>query len=396
MTVTVRHGDSRDVLATLDENSLDACVTDPPYALESIVKRFGKEGAAPATGAAFKRVGRGFLGQKWDTGDTAFDPEFWRLVYRALKPGAHLLAFGGTRTYHRLACAIEDAGFDIRDMFSWLYGSGFPKNHDLAKAIDKVETGVTRGGGGAPIRKGNSFGQEYERRPKGEPISDLAKQWEGWGSAVKPAQEPICFARKPLSEPSIAANVRRWGTGAINIASARIPRPDGVLRMEYFETGARHGYSGGIMGGKAKEERGDSGYPANVQHDGSPEVIGAFPDPAIARFFYSAKADTADRHGSEHPTVKPVDLMRHYVALVTPPGGIVLDPFAGSGSTGIAALGLGLDCLLIEREAAYVADIERRLAWARGDGRMTALEQARDLDPEKAQGHDLPLFGGAV
>lgn len=366
MTVTVRHGDSRDVLATLDENSLDACVTDPPYALESIVKRFGKEGAAPATGAAFKRVGRGFLGQKWDTGDTAFDPDFWRLVYRALKPGAHLLAFGGTRTYHRLAVAIEDAGFDIRDMFSWLYGSGFPKNHDMARHMRRME---------AP---------------------DDAAKWEGWGSAVKPAQEPICFARKPLSEPSIAANVRRWGTGAINVASARIPRPDGVLRMEYFETGARHGYSGGIMGGRAKEERGDSGYPANVQHDGSPEVIEAFPDPSIARFFYSAKADTADRHGSEHPTVKPVDLMRHYVALVTPPGGIVLDPFAGSGSTGIAALGLGLDCLLIEREAAYVADIERRLAWARGDGRMTALEQARDLDPEKAQGHDLPLFGGAV
>lgn len=394
MTVTVRLGDSRDVLATLAENSVDACVSDPPYALESIVKRFGKEGAAPATGRAFSRIARGFMGQTWDTGDTAFDPDFWALVYRALKPGAHLLAFGGTRTYHRLACAIEDAGFEIRDMFAWLYGSGMPKtSKDLARAIDQ-HFGVK---GAKP-----PGAQQYEA------AHELAKAWEGWGTAAKPALEPICFARKPLSEPTLARNVLLHATGGIHIATSRVITDDGDLGR----------------------------WPANVQHDGSPEVIAAFPvqpekavgprlmtrnakpnrsdgygmdkgeapppglsfgdGGSVARFFYSAKADDEDRMGSEHPTVKPVDLMRHYVALVTPPGGLVLDPFAGTGSTGLAALGLGLDALLIEREPSYVADIERRLAWARGGGRVTALEKARDLDPSKAQGHDLPLFGGAV
>lgn len=146
--VTILQGDSRELLKALEPCSIDSCVTDPPYALVSITKRFGKDGSAPAKGdgatGVYKRASSGFMGQKWDTGETAFDPEFWREVYRVMKPGAHLVAFSGTRTYHRIACAIEDAGFEVRDMLAWLYGSGFPKSHDIAKQIDKQGGGMAR------------------------------------------------------------------------------------------------------------------------------------------------------------------------------------------------------------------------------------------------------------
>lgn len=143
--ITVTQGDSREVLKTLADSSVDSCVCDPPYALVSIVKRFGKAGAAPAKGNdAYSRASSGFMGQAWDTGETAFDPDFWREVYRVLKPGAHVVAFSGTRTVHRLACGIEDAGFEIRDQLQWLYGSGFPKSHDVAKQLDKQGGGMAR------------------------------------------------------------------------------------------------------------------------------------------------------------------------------------------------------------------------------------------------------------
>ena len=369
MTIDVRHGDSRDVLDLIPSNSIDACVTDPPYALVSIVKRFGKEGAAPVNNAGTKaghdgdpyaRAARGFMGQKWDTGEVAHDVNFWREVLRVLKPGAHLIAFGGTRTYHRLAVAVEDAGFEIRDQIGWAYGSGFPKSHN---------------------------------------------QGDGWGTALKPAWEPIVLARKPLVG-TVEKNRDRYGTGAINIDGCRVPSEGGAHRdgeasqeRRYTERGstnfaAKPGPRGGDPAGR---------WPANIVHDGSAEVVAAFPetgvssggigspaggrnvymggfknDPArgnagglgdsgsAARFFYSAKADADDRLGSKHPTVKPVDLMAYLCRLVTPPGGTVLDPFAGSGTTGMACMREGFSAILIEREAEYIEDIKRRIAHVSG------------------------------
>lgn len=470
---TVHLGDSREVLKTFPDASVDSVVTDPPYALVSIAKRFGGEAAAPAQEGAtgvYARASAGFMGQQWDTGSTAFDSTFWREVWRVLKPGGHVVAFGGTRSYHRLACAIEDAGFEIRDMLAWLYGSGFPKSHDVSKAIDRrkdwsalprlqqavrdARKGIgisqtqaarnmgligpqdTLGGGGfmwfetgrrmptraqwpalkAALSMGDDFDAcftEAEREVTGEvaawenrsnfamttkdgkrrdkPASAEALLWEGWGTALKPCLEPTCFARKPLIG-TIAENVLTHGPGALHVAACRIA---------------------GLNSDAAGR------WPGNVLHDGSPEVIAAFPDSAaagvvsnraapkfggvygdfageterrsgfedagsVARFFYSAKADTEDRLGSDHPTIKPVDLMRWLVTLITPPGGVVLDPFAGTGTTGLAAAGAGFDSILIEREEGYVADIHRRLAWARGEGRpmaQEALRKSRKVEP---------------
>jgi len=452
--VRVEHGDSREVLKTLAAESVDSCVCDPPYALVSIARRFGADGAAPArSGGAtgvYARASAGFMGQKWDTGETAFDPAFWREVWRVLKPGAHVVAFGGARTYHRLAVAIEDAGFEIRDMFAdlvasdaaaaafrdslndeqarqflrcieesrfggmlaWIYGSGFPKSHDVSRGIDKAAGAqrrvvrerytARRINPGATNHRNGGYAKQTATFTAAEtaPATEAAAQWSGWGTALKPALEPIVLARKPLTG-TVVETVLAHGTGAINVEGCRIDAPDGVLRVAHFETGARRGYDGGLKGG-ATAGFGDSRWPANVVHDGSDEVVEGFPEAgsgaagSAARFFYSAKADAADRHGSKHPTVKPVDLMAWLVRLVTPKGGVVLDPFAGSGTTGIAAWREGCRAILIEREAEYVADIKRRLAWSDGEGRLTALETARSIEPETARGEGLPLFGGGA
>lgn len=409
--IDIRHGDSRVELRAIPDCSVDSGVTDPPYALVSIGKRFGAEKAAPAKAGktgAYARASAGFMGQKWDTGDTAFDPEFWREVYRVLKPGAFLIAFGGTRTYHRLACAIEDAGFEIRDMVQWLYGSGFPKSHNLP------------------------------------PLSIVATRqtYEGHGSALKPACEPCVLARKPL-DGTVLENVLKWGTGTLYVDGCRV-HCDDAQGFEYTVERWKPGATLDREGGRWKQEGGEllvaktpvGRWPANVIHDGSPEVLAAFPeamrqqgivtgnepstsggtiygkrkrsasgpprdgeasalrrygqdgvgfmalpgerrddDGSAARFFYTAKADATDRLGTPHPTVKPTDLMSYLMRLVTPPGGKVLDPFAGSGSTGVAAVFEGFDCILIEREEKYVADIRRRVAWAQGDGKLTQLEK---------------------
>ena len=370
--VRVHLSDSREVLAGFDSNSIDSVVCDPPYALA-------------------------FMGKSWDNGATAFTVEFWAEVLRVLKPGGHVLAFSGTRTYHRLACAIEDAGFEIRDMTAWLYGSGFPKSHDVRKGIDKME-GYWRGRAGAvTIETQVAKGTEYERTDKGDPITEDAIKWQGWGTALKPAFEPIVLARKPLIG-TVAANVLTHGTGAINIDGCRVGAGEARLSM----TGGLGRKANPVYGQFARQdveviETTQGRWPANVIHDGSEEVLGAFPDvgksPPVgsmgggsnshsiygdfagvrhengygdsgsaARFFYTAKADSDDRIGSKHPTVKPVDLMRYLCRLVTPPGGTVLDPFAGTGTTGEAAWLEGFQAVLIEREAEYMADIERRMA----------------------------------
>lgn len=360
MTVELIEGDSREVLKEFADNSIDSCVTDPPYALVSISKRFGKDGAAPAKAGktgAYARASAGFMGKTWDTGETAFDPEFWAEVLRVLKPGGHVLAFGGTRTYHRLACAIEDAGFEIRDQIGWLYGSGFPKSH-------------------------NQSGE-----------------WEGWGTALKPAWEPIVVARKSL-DGTVAGNLAAWGVGALNIDGCRVPFADEIDEAESKTKNQHAAFGSGPMTnqvfGKFTKDRDDYNppgrWPANVLHDGAPDVLAALGDPS--RFFYCAKASRADRnHGLEafeakplhwssgdanpgsfqsegtdktarnpHPTVKPTDLMRYLCRLVTPPGGTVLDPFMGSGSTGRGAVMEGFSFIGVEMDASYYDIADARIA----------------------------------
>lgn len=386
--VVLHAGDCRDVIRSLPDSSVDSVVTDPPYALVSISKRFGSDNAAPTKAGktgAYARASAGFMGQKWDTGETAFAAEFWAEVLRVLKPGGHLVAFSGTRTYHRMTCAIEDAGFEIRDQLAWTYATGFPKSRDIG---------------------------------------------EGRGTALKPAWEPIALARRPLSEGSVAANVLRWGTGAINIDGCRIATSDRINQPSTKGTLCGEGgwdrpwkHDAGAVAARDARAREAIAkaealgrFPANVLHDGSDEVLAAFPesngqqgvvtgnepsspfanvygdmpkragraDPrgdtgSAARFFFSAKADADDRLGSKHPTVKPVDLMRWLVRLVTPPRGRVLDPFAGTGTTGEAAYWEGCDAVLIEREPQYLADIERRMSLVLGgpDERRYATIKAR-------------------
>lgn len=655
--ITLHCGDCISVLSNMPDNSVDSCVCDPPYHLTSIVKRFGNETMSTSqrrfakTGGAdrlpgtdqYGRLSTGFMGKKWDGGDIAFRTEVWEQVFRVLKPGGHLAAFSGTRTYHRMACAIEDAGFEIRDQIGWAYGSGFPKSHDVSKGIDRT-LGAERDK--VPPRsiighqRNNGNVRPYMDDPEHMTVSDIpataeAQQWSGWGTALKPAFEPIVFcskpltvrqfiaiyleviamemaeclslsaidaakiftdsqarskkveadivlahakmhvlesietasfvellstsirascadqeempassalenakengnqsttreqtthfgevedflkrltditmsvltgdtseniatswskfsvdvlsersmytiatatrliiglktlksslqqstsedtgsfspswqsivlARKPLSEATVAANVLRWGTGAINVDGCRVGDfdPDEMvaeLMSRFGETSAERRYSEngstnfaltpGPRGGSPKGR-----WPANLVHDGSEEVLVAFPDAAgqqgaltgnepsatfcgdvygkmartqastprgdggsSARFFYNAKADSDDRIGSKHPTVKPVDLMQWLVRLVTPPGGMVLDLFAGTGTTGEAAWREGMSATLIEREEEYQDDIRRRMALT------TAGPEERARESIKAKTKDKPvdagpLFGG--
>lgn len=227
--VTLYGGDCRGVIRSLADESIDSVVTDPPYALVSIGKRFGKTGSAPAqfgTDGVYERAAKGFMGKTWDNGETAFAAEFWVEVLRVLKPGGHVVAFSGTRTYHRMACAIEDAGFEIRDQLAWMYGSGFPKSHDVSKGIDKAagmsnERGYIPATGGLAGGSGNTVGKFTGQQLSNNPVTPEAIKWQGWGTALKPAWEPICLGRKPLVG-TVAANVIEYGTGAINIDGCRV------------------------------------------------------------------------------------------------------------------------------------------------------------------------------
>jgi site-specific DNA-methyltransferase (adenine-specific) len=445
--IVLHHGDSRDVLKTLPSESIDSVVTDPPYALVSIVKRFGADAAAPSCGGdVYARASAGFMGQRWDTGETAFDPEFWREVLRVLKPGGHLIAAGGTRTFHRLASAIEDAGFEIRDMISWLYGSGFPKSHDVSKGIDRhngdqrpvigVETLSNDIRGGALLDVAHGVERPAFEREVTSAASAASAAWEGWGTALKPACEPCVLARKPLAG-TVAANVLAYGTGALNIDGCRI---DSEKLVGWAGAGAGAGgntWHEDNMGlGKDGNPRPVAGrWPANVIHDGSADVVNGFPenaggsgiasgpslrgknnsvargtfnglpaniDPAFygdkgsaSRFFYTAKANIRDRAGSKHPTVKPIDLMQYLCRLITPPGGIVLDPFAGSGTLGEAAWREGFSAILIEREADYVADISARIDQLS----MGPASRAADIAKRRSKSDRSnfgPLFGEEV
>jgi site-specific DNA-methyltransferase (adenine-specific) len=418
MSFVVHHGDCREVMATLDAESVDAVVCDPPYGLS-------------------------FMGKGWDHGVPG--QEFWTEALRVAKPGAHLMAFGGTRTYHRLACAIEDAGWEIRDCVMWVYGSGFPKSHDVSKAIDKA-AGAEREIVGESSRHVGKKTQRIEGLNGSStfaetigmgayltaPATDAARQWSGWGTALKPAWEPIIVARKPLVG-TVAENVLTHGTGGINVDGCRVKgtwstwrKKDGTVSEQNQDSHAIYGQG---MGDVRNPEHSAGRWPANLIHDGSEEVVGLFPvtktgvcpadgaggyegglrrrdnrsamnggdSGSAARFFYCAKASKADRdEGCEglaerltmrygekaqgplpqqtpskpvpqrnhHPTVKPTALMRYLCRLVTPPGGVVLDPFTGSGSTGKAAVCEGFDFVGIEREAEYVEIARARIAAA--------------------------------
>jgi len=410
--VEIVNGDSLLVLQLLDDNSVDAIVTDPPYGLS-------------------------FMGKKWDY-DVPSE-ELWRQCFRVLKAGGHLLCFAGTRTQHRMAVRIEDAGFEIRDMIAWVYGSGFPKSLDVSKAIDKNNGEVgrlhkftewmrTTGLSAKQINDATDtfMGSHYltdksqpaiptralwsklrplcgfipawvdelvdrieaEREVVGKaawktlneapmvgadcsaenrsfkditaPATPEAKQWQGWGTALKPALEPITVARKPLIG-TVAENVLQHGTGAINVDGCRVgteeiidfKRKENAITASGWKDVNRNPY----------KQHSQGRWPANFIHDGSEEVVGLCG--SAARFFYCAKASKRDRdEGNNHPTVKPTDLMRYLCRLVTPPDGTVLDPFMGSGSTGKAAVLEGFRFIGIEREEEYCEIAKARIKHA--------------------------------
>ena len=422
-------GNCLELLAEMPDNSVDSIVTDPPYEL-------------------------GFMGKAWDNSGIAYSVQLWTECLRVLKPGGHLLAFGGSRTYHRLACAVEDAGFEVRDQIMWLYGSGFPKSLDVSKAIEgKITTGSSnkkdfKNLTGEQVERGNwgiakaqqTHGQRdtnYDetagdtRLGKLEPTTPEAQQWQGWGTALKPAHEPIVVARKPLTG-TVASNVLEWGTGALNIDASRVGEADGFGGGAKATSGFVNGYEGD---GFVASTQGR--WPANVIHDGSDEVLEGFPITAstgngsksghrkggastnsvglsgvknaidgyadggsAARYFYCAKASKSERNagleglpemaakfGNQkngedlgngsvndkfttqpaqnfHPTVKPLALMRYLVKMVTPPGGTVLDPFLGSGTTACAAIMEGFEWIGCEMTEDYWPIIKARTAWA--------------------------------
>ena len=361
-------GDCLEELKGIEENSVDSIVTDPPYEL-------------------------GFMGKKWDSTGIAYNVELWRECLRVLKPGGHLLAFSGTRTYHRMAVAIEDAGFEIRDMIEWVYGSGFPKSLAIGKAVDKLQGNERE----SEMVKGKIFtgsnnnidgeAGEYE-------VTKGTSEWEGWGTALKPSHEPICMARKPLSEKNVAENCLKWGTGGINIDGSRVGFQD---ESDYAESTGKNQHSkyknsvvknpakNGIYSPDLREPEDYNPtlgrFPANLIHDGSEEVKACFPENA-SRFFksiiYQAKASKAERNagcddigGNKHSTVKPVALMEYLINMVTPPSGVVLDPFGGSGTTAVASVKLKRHFILIEREPEYIEIIKARVNKANQDSELT-------------------------
>jgi DNA modification methylase len=489
---TLYHGDCLEVLRSMPDNSVDSVVTDPPYGLS-------------------------FMGKHWDYDVPSVD--IWSECLRVLKPGGHLLSFAGSRTYHRIACAIEDAGFEIRDQIMWIYGSGFPKSLDIGKAIDKeqhkilfslselqdklndrrremgltlkqinIMLGAPENSGLAAHKFCDKTQPQYPTREQmtildkelslnGElwtlydkverevigqgkagltagsianfagskvfdltaPATDEARQWQGFGTALKPAHEPICVARKPI-EGTVAANVLKWGTGGINVDGCRVEFQDDTDKAESVNKNQHADYNSndgirvptkGIYHGDNRPPENynptQGRFPANVIHDGSDEVLDGFPDKcgalapvksgqkgfggeiygkyaqagddgatyyndglaSASRFFYCAKASKAERNmGREglpmteykmhrrpdsdpdkvpminqnyHPTVKPIALMRYLCRLVTPPNGIVLDPFLGSGTTAIAAVQEGFQYIGIEREAEYCEIARHRI-----------------------------------
>jgi site-specific DNA-methyltransferase (adenine-specific) len=391
-------GDNAKTLKQYPDNHFDSIVTDPPYGIE-------------------------FMGKDWDKHTGAV--ETWNECFRVLKPGGHILAFSASRTYHHLATNIESVGFEIRDQIMWIYGSGFPKSHNIGKAVDK-KLGNKRkfvGQNQDIIKKQAKDLREGKRKildsfKAGEPnrnngfktvSADITKgntEWEGWGTALKPAHEPIVMARKPLSEKTIVDNVLKHGTGGINIDECRVGTDEKLSIGSNNRKNANVNF--GMKNDKKKQKQNEQGrFPANIIHDGSEEVLEGFPetgksaggrsyqntnkmyeggwdggegskiDPGFgdsgsaARFFYCAKVSKKERNigqstdgKNNHPTVKPVALMKYLITLITPKGGKVLDPFNGSGSTGMACVELGYEYTGCELDPDYIEISKARIeAW---------------------------------
>jgi site-specific DNA-methyltransferase (adenine-specific) len=364
--IDLRNGDCIEQMRQLPPNSVDSIVTDPPYEL-------------------------GFMGKSWDSTGIAYSVKMWDEALRVLKPGGHLLAFSGSRTYHRMAVAIEDAGFEIRDQIMWVYGSGFPKSMDVSKAIDK-QAGVERervatnegiASGSANFGGGSSTQLRNGTKQSAQAITDKAKQWSGWGTALKPAHEPIVLARKPLIG-TVATNVIIHGTGALNIDGSRVGSGTGETKTVNYPDIRGNNFNN--ANGSVEYTVTDQGrWPANFIHDGL--------DEDWAKFFYCAKASKKDRNEgldememvegkrthsggldtrgrpiprnqNVHPTVKPTELMRYLVRMITPPNGTVLDPFMGSGSTGKAAVLERFSFIGIDQSADYLEIATARIKHA--------------------------------
>lgn len=476
-------GDSREVLPRIAKklrkvknHGFHACVSDPPYDLTS-----GKKGGSGPKSASTKtpqgraRIGTGgFMNADWDATGIAFDQALWKDVMEVLRPGSYAMAFGGDRTYHRMACAIEDAGFEIRNMVAWVYGSGFPKSLNLGKAYEKAKRGFPQGSVDPASPNHGKLKSSRTGHAKGNHVGAGGSKWGGdaaravsatdadgavlmgWGTALKPALEPICMARKPL-EGTAVANMLRYGVGGLNIDASRIPlegvtdpRLGGKGKWKPIAKKGKTIYAD--FAGKEIASSKDGRWPANLIHDGSAEVVATFPagkgaqapvrgteksrtggpgtvaygeygqrPPAAikdapgsaARFFYVAKANKKDRdygmdgvaakafvqfqtaNGSSgkasslsegrnttyrniHPTVKPRDLMRYLICMVTREGQRVLDPFMGSGSTGVAAILAGRKFVGIEQSEEFFEIACRRIAKAAADRKL--IEEGK-LDP---------------
>ena len=385
-------GDCRERLAEMEPDSVDAIVCDPPYEL-------------------------GFMGKGWDSSGVAFDVATWAACLRVVKPGGHLIAFGGTRTVHRIAVAIEDAGWTIRDTIHWCYWSGFPKSLDISKEVDRL-AGAEREVVGSQHRKatgrmaqgegGYAFGEDF---PITAPATEAARRWSGWGTGIKPAVEPAILARKPLSGSSIARNVLRWGTGALNIDACRFApgdvmwpgpqdnddtvRPGNQYRGHIYGDGAE-GFGGGHALGRfpanllycpkasrAERELGCEGLPLargpvmnrKCQSCGKGEPDGRRVGACCSAPSYSNEAPAGNVR-NHHPTVKPLRLMRYLVRLVTPPGGVCLDPFMGSGTTGMAAVSQGFDFVGVELEAPHIRIAKARISYAAAGKPLEAPAEA--------------------
>ena len=388
-------GDSVDKLKKLEDNSVDSIVTDPPYGLS-------------------------FMGKKWDYDVPS--QEIFEECLRVLKPGGYLLSFAGSRTYHRMAVRVEDAGFEIRDQIMWIYGSGFPKSLNIGKAVDKLQ-GNERETGELKFKGGNQLGiiNDDNWKPKDVYEDNGFSEWEGWGTALKPAHEPIVMARKPLSEKTVAKNVLEYGTGGINIDESRISTNDtlgggatngSVLAIDGFDRPWMHDEEtmkefSDKMKEKVEHAQTLGRFPANIILDNEAGRILDETTDEASRFFYCPKTSKRDRNeglehlegkhvgtlnansadlenygGSSlgasslkgnhkqpqakqnfHPTVKPTDLMLYLIRLVTPKGGTTLDPFMGSGSSGKAAIRGGFDFIGIEREKEYMEIAEARIQY---------------------------------
>ena len=378
VSVHLEPGDCIEVITRLVAEGIvvDSVVCDPPYHLLPTVKRFAAttiggssdvERRAKTREDGLGRLASGFMGQKWDGGDIAFRPETWATVATIMRPGAFLLAFGGTRTYHRLACAIEDGGFVIQDCIMWLFGTGFPKRRDMLKPAYEPVVLAYKPGGARTM-------QIDECRVEAEKVT-------GWGGAAAGGgswNEENCGLAKN-GEPRPVNG--RWPANVCHDGS------DEVVAAAFPESA-----SGELLPHHKKSGRGLGGSGTFAIRDRTGEGETTFGGGSAARFFFSAKADAQDRWGSKHPTVKPVELMKWLVALVTPPGGTCLDPFAGSGTTGVAALATGRNCILIEREEQYIADIRERLTFYEGGGLHSVAAKNRSRKPAD---HG-PLFAEAA